>query len=142
MKPATNLFTGLSLFLLLLVTGCSERDSVAPTQPEAGQAGTGAVSQAAAPLSGQGTVQIVPAAPTTLDDLRVVERRNGVTTVAPVRRDQREAIKRRLLTVGDLVCMEGLQQELLPDDTADQEVPRQGGRERMQTLVAEKLATH
>ena len=51
-----------------------------------------------------------------VDDLRVVERRGGVTTVAPVRRDQRDAIKKRLLTVGDVVSMEGLQQELLVDD--------------------------
>ena len=48
-----------------------------------------------------------------IDDIRVVDRRHGVTTVAPVRSDQRDAVKRRLLTVGDLVSMEGLQQELL-----------------------------
>ena len=47
-----------------------------------------------------------------IDDIRVVERRNGVTTVAPVRHDQRDAIKKRLMTIGDVVSMEGLQQEL------------------------------
>lgn len=47
-----------------------------------------------------------------VDDLRVVERRDGVTTVAPVRKDQRDSIKKRLLTVGEVVSMEGLQQEL------------------------------
>jgi predicted ATPase len=47
-----------------------------------------------------------------IDDIRVVDRRNGVTSVAPVRQDQREAIKKRLLTVGDVVSMEGLQPEL------------------------------
>jgi predicted ATPase len=56
-----------------------------------------------------------------IDDIRVVERRKGVTTVAPVRHDQRDAIKKRLLTVGDVVGMEGLQQELLADETVDQE---------------------
>jgi len=47
-----------------------------------------------------------------IDDIRVVERQNGITTVAPVRQDQRQAIKTRLLTIGDVVSMEGLQQEL------------------------------
>jgi predicted ATPase len=56
-----------------------------------------------------------------VDDIRVVERRNGVTTVAPVRHDQREAIKTRLMTVGDVVSMEGLQQELPVNDNVDQE---------------------
>lgn len=56
-----------------------------------------------------------------IDDIRVVERRNGVTTVAPVRHDQQDAIKKRLLTVGDVVSMEGLQQELPIDDVVDQE---------------------
>jgi len=56
-----------------------------------------------------------------IDDIRVVERRNGVTTGAPVRQDQRDAIKKRLLTIGDVVNMEGLQQELLPEDTAVRE---------------------
>lgn len=57
-----------------------------------------------------------------VEDIRVVERRDGVTTVAPVRHDQRDAIKKRLLTVGDLVNMEGLQQEMLMDDEANPEV--------------------
>jgi predicted ATPase len=56
-----------------------------------------------------------------IDDIRVVERRNGVTTVAPVRQDQRDAIKKRLMTIGDVVSMEGLQQELPVDDTAERE---------------------
>jgi predicted ATPase len=56
-----------------------------------------------------------------IDDIRVVERRNGVTTVAPVRHDQRDAIKKRLMTIGDVVSMEGLQQELPVDDTAARE---------------------
>jgi hypothetical protein len=34
------------------------------------------------------------------------------TSVAPVRHDQRDAIKRRSLTIGEVVSMEGLQQEL------------------------------
>jgi predicted ATPase len=49
-----------------------------------------------------------------VDEIRVVERRDGITTVAPVRQEQRDAIKSRLLTVGDVVGMEGglKQQEL------------------------------
>jgi len=56
-----------------------------------------------------------------IDDIRVVERRNGVTTLAPVRHDQRDAIKKRLLTIGDVVNMEGLQQELLAEEPAVRE---------------------
>lgn len=41
-----------------------------------------------------------------VDDLRVVERRHGVTTVARVRQDQRNAVKRRLMTVGEMIGME------------------------------------
>ena len=48
-----------------------------------------------------------------VDDIRVVERRNGVTAVAGVRHDQRDAVKQRLLTVGEIISMEGgLQPEL------------------------------
>lgn len=47
-----------------------------------------------------------------IDDIRVVDRQNGVTSVAPVNRSQREVIKSRLLTVGDVINMEGLQQQL------------------------------
>lgn len=42
-----------------------------------------------------------------VDAIRVVERRNGVTNVGPVHQEQRDAIKSRLLTVGDVVDMEG-----------------------------------
>ena len=42
-----------------------------------------------------------------VDDIRVVERRTGVTTVAGVRHDQRDAVKQRLLTVGEIISMEG-----------------------------------
>jgi predicted ATPase len=49
-----------------------------------------------------------------VDDIRVVDRHEGITTVAPVRKDQRDAVKKRLLTVGDIVAMEdGLKQEEL-----------------------------
>jgi predicted ATPase len=49
-----------------------------------------------------------------VDDIRVAERVDGVTSVARVRQDQRDAVKRRLLTVGDLVSMEGGLQPELP----------------------------
>jgi len=52
-----------------------------------------------------------------IDDVRVVDRRNGVTAISRVRQDQCDAVKKRLLTVGDIVSMEGLQPELLSDDT-------------------------
>jgi len=47
-----------------------------------------------------------------IDDIRVVERLNGITTVARVRADQRDAVKKRLLSIGDIVGIEGgLKQE-------------------------------
>jgi predicted ATPase len=53
-----------------------------------------------------------------VDSLRVVERRDGATTVGLVKAGQRDAIKKRLLTVGDVVAMEGgLKQEALPLST-------------------------
>ena len=49
-----------------------------------------------------------------VDDIRVVDRRDGITSVAPVCKDQRDAVKQRLLTIGDIVAMEeGLKQEQL-----------------------------
>jgi predicted ATPase len=56
-----------------------------------------------------------------IDDIRVVERRDGVTTVGRVQEKQREAVKQRLLTVGDLVDMEGLKQEELPLESTEAE---------------------
>ncbi len=58
-----------------------------------------------------------------VDDIRVVERRTGVTTVAGVRHDQRDAVKQRLLTVGEIISMEGgLQPELpLPESPSKPE---------------------
>ncbi len=49
-----------------------------------------------------------------VDDIRVVERRNGVTSVASVRQDQRDTVKRRLMTVGEIISMEGGLQPELP----------------------------
>lgn len=48
------------------------------------------------------------------DDVRVVERRDGVTTVTMMDEPQREAVSERLLTLGELMRMEGLRQETLP----------------------------
>jgi len=58
-----------------------------------------------------------------VDDIRVVERRHGVTSVACVRQDQRDTVKRRLMTVGEIISMEGgLQPELpLPESTSKAE---------------------
>lgn len=48
-----------------------------------------------------------------VDDIRIVERCDGVTRVSAVCAGQREQVKKRLLTIGDLVNMEGgLQSEL------------------------------
>ena len=44
------------------------------------------------------------------DEVRVVERRNGITTVGPMEESQREAVEQRLFTPGDLLRMEGLHQ--------------------------------
>jgi len=49
-----------------------------------------------------------------VDDIRVVERRTGVTAVAGVRHDQRDAVKQRLMTVGEIISMEGGLQPELP----------------------------
>lgn len=57
-----------------------------------------------------------------IDDLRVVNRLKGVTSVAPVRQDQRAAVKNRLLTVGELASTEGLQPELPGTGTTAGEV--------------------
>src|SRR5262249_32848323 len=47
------------------------------------------------------------------EDVRVVMRNDeGVTTVAPVRQEQRELVKKQLLTLGEVMRTEGLQQEL------------------------------
>ncbi len=45
-----------------------------------------------------------------VDDVRVVSRGDGVTTVTPMDPRQRAAVKERLLTLGELVKMEGLHQ--------------------------------
>ncbi len=49
-----------------------------------------------------------------VDDIRVVDRQHGVTTVACVLQSQRDAIKRRLLTIGEVISMEGGLQPELP----------------------------
>jgi predicted ATPase len=45
------------------------------------------------------------------DNVRVIERREGVTSIRPMEESQREAVRERLLTLGDLMRMEGLRQE-------------------------------
>ena len=44
------------------------------------------------------------------DEVRVVERHDGITTVAPMDEFQRQAVEDRLFTPGDLLRMEGLKQ--------------------------------
>jgi predicted ATPase len=46
-----------------------------------------------------------------VEEVRVVERKDGVTRIAPLAEEQREAIKRSLLTPGELMRAEGLQPE-------------------------------
>jgi len=45
------------------------------------------------------------------NDLRVVERNNGVTSVGPVDETQRKAVEDQLFTAGDLLRIEGLRRE-------------------------------
>ncbi len=54
-----------------------------------------------------------------IDDIRVVDRREGVTQVGSIRLDQRESVRKRLLTVGDIISMEGLQAELFAGQDAE-----------------------
>ncbi len=46
------------------------------------------------------------------EDVRVVMRADGETVVAPMRASQREVVKSGLMTLGEVMRMEGLQQEL------------------------------
>ncbi|WP_437922606.1 AAA family ATPase [Sorangium sp. So ce291] len=46
-----------------------------------------------------------------IDDVRVVERRNGATTVARVDERQRELVRKRLMSTSDLLHAEGLRPE-------------------------------
>ncbi len=48
------------------------------------------------------------------DDVRVIERRGGKTTVAPLDEYQREAVRDHLLTLGEILRTEGLKQLDLP----------------------------
>ena len=49
------------------------------------------------------------------DDVRVVVRStDGVTSVAPIAESQREVVKHRLMTLGEVMRTEGVQQETLP----------------------------
>lgn len=45
------------------------------------------------------------------DDVRVVERRNGATTVAPMVERQKDSVRKRLLSLGEVLRTEGIQQE-------------------------------
>lgn len=46
-----------------------------------------------------------------VDEVRVVERKEGITHVAPLAEEQREAVKSSLLTAGELMRAEGLRPE-------------------------------
>jgi predicted ATPase len=48
------------------------------------------------------------------EDVRVVDRIDGVTSVAPMAGHQREAVRDGLLTLGDVLRTEGFQQQALP----------------------------
>ena len=45
-------------------------------------------------------------------EVRVVERKDGVTTVGPMRQQQQGTVRDGLLKLGELMVTEGLQQEL------------------------------
>lgn len=45
------------------------------------------------------------------DEVRIVERRDGVTSVAPLEQDQRQLVRDRLMTLGEVLRTEGLKQE-------------------------------
>jgi predicted ATPase len=51
-----------------------------------------------------------------IDDIRVVERRDGATTVARIEERQRELVHKRLLSTSDLLHAEGLRPEGTADD--------------------------
>ncbi|WP_437642075.1 AAA family ATPase [Sorangium sp. So ce854] len=51
-----------------------------------------------------------------IDDVRVVERRSGATTVARVEERQRELVRKRLMSTSDLLHAEGLHAEGIGDD--------------------------
>lgn len=51
------------------------------------------------------------------DQVRVVQRHEGISTVAALRDDRRQAVRQGLLTLGELMHSEGLQQELPLDRT-------------------------
>lgn len=55
------------------------------------------------------------------EDVRVVTRANGVTSVARMDASQREAVRSRLLTLGDVLRMEGLRPERADDESAPAE---------------------
>ena len=50
----------------------------------------------------------------TVDEIRIVERRDGKTVVAPLDPHQREAVRDHLLTLGDILRTKGLKQLSLP----------------------------
>lgn len=47
-----------------------------------------------------------------VDEIRVVERRQGETTVAPLDANQRELVRKHLLTLGEMLRTEGLKQQI------------------------------
>ena len=54
-----------------------------------------------------------------VDEIRVVDRREGATTVKAMKAAQKDAVRRGLLRLGELMVAEGLQQELgLPEGSA------------------------
>ncbi|MGE0710128.1 MAG: AAA family ATPase [Planctomycetota bacterium] len=50
------------------------------------------------------------------DEVRVVDRRDGETSVAPMEEQQRGAVKNGLLTLGDILRTEGVRQQVLFQD--------------------------
>jgi predicted ATPase len=55
------------------------------------------------------------------DELRIVERSNGITRIGPLDETQREAINRQLFSAGDLLRIEGLHRASMPGEESSED---------------------
>jgi predicted ATPase len=61
-----------------------------------------------------------------VDDVRVVDRKNGVTRVRSMAKHQKDAVKERLLTLGELMRVQGIEQDDEDDGLAQGHLPHLG----------------